>query len=179
MTARLAIASLAVVIVSDVARLVSLNLPPVERYAWLALGSRYVFDVGLLSTIITFPYWLFVALRNLVRWRLRPRWGPGWAFGSWLIPVLPVLVVREAARRSGSRPGGMALVVVWFVVFLAGEVLGDVSDFSDVNPTLAVSLYIAAAALAIAVVAHITGLQMRHHAELHAMRLVPGDLVQR
>jgi len=167
MTARTAIASLAVVIVSDVARLVVLYLPVDRRYAWLDLGSRVVFDVALLSTMITFLWWLYVALRNLVRWGLRPRWGPGWAVGSWLIPVadlvLPLLVVLEAARRSGSGRGGTALVVGWWVVFLAGEGLGD---FSTLDASVTVPLYVAAAALAIAVVAHITGLQVRHRAAL-------------
>jgi len=169
MTARTAIASLAVVIVSDVARLVVLYLPVDRRYAWLDLGSRAVFGVALLSTFITFLWWLYVALRNLHRWGLRPRWGPGWAVGSWLIPVadlvLPLLVVREAARRSGSGRGGSALVLVWWVVFLAGEGLGD---FSTLAAAVTVPVFIAAAALAIAVVAHITGLQVRHHAALGA-----------
>jgi hypothetical protein len=166
-TARTAIASLVVVIASDLARLAVLYLPADRRYAWLDLGSRVVFDVALLSTIITFLWWLYVALRNLVRWGLRPRWGPGWAVGSWLIPVadlvLPLLVVLEAARRSGSGRGGTALVVGWWVVFLAGEGLGD---FSTLDASVTVPFYVAAAALAIAVVAHITGLQVRHHAAL-------------
>jgi len=166
-TARTAIASLAVVIVSDLGRLLTLHLPADRRYAWLDLGSRLVFDVALLSTIVTFLYWLYVALRNLVRWGLRPRWAPGWAIGSWFIPVadlvLPLLVVLEAARRSGSGRGGTALVVGWWVVFLAGEGLGD---FSTLDASVTVPLYVAAAALAIAVVAHITGLQVRHHAAL-------------
>jgi hypothetical protein len=169
MTAHTAIASLAVVIVCDLARLAVLYLPADRRYAWLDLGSRLVFAVALLSTIITFLYWLYVALRNLVRWGLRPRWGPGWAIGSWLIPVadlvLPLLVVREAARRSGSGRGGTALVVVWWVVFLAGEGLGD---FSGLDAAVTVPLYVAAAALAIAVVAHITRLQVRRQNELAA-----------
>jgi hypothetical protein len=178
MTARTAIASLAVVIASDLARLIVLYLPADRRYAWLDLGSRVVFGVALLSTIITFLWWLYVALRNLVRWGLRPRWGPGWAVGSWLIPVadlvLPLLVVREAARRSGSGPGGSALVLVWWVVFLAGESLGD---FSTLDAVIVVPLYVAACALAIAVVAHITGLQVRRQAGFATAVPVPGGLV--
>jgi hypothetical protein len=77
--------------------------------------------------------------------------------------VLPLLVVREAARRSGSGPGGLALVRGWWVVFLAGEGLGD---FSTLDASVTVPLYVAAAALAIAVVAYITGLQVRHRAAL-------------
>jgi hypothetical protein len=173
MTARTAIASLAVVIVSDVARLVVLYLPVDRRYAWLDLGSRVVFDVALLSTMITFLWWLYVALRNLVRWGLRPRWGPGWAVGSWLIPVadlvLPLLVVREVARRSGSGPGGSALVLVWWVVFLAGEGL---ADFSGLNALVIVPLYVASAVLA-----HITGLQVRRQAGFATAVPAPGDLV--
>jgi hypothetical protein len=79
--------------------------------------------------------------------------------------VLPLLVVREAARRSGSGHGGSALVLVWWVVFLAGEGLGD---FSTLPAAVTVPVFIAAAALAIAVVAHITGLQVRHHAAARA-----------
>src|SRR5262245_16834483 len=170
MTARVVIASLAVVIGCDLARLLVLYLPADRRYAWLDLGSTHVFGVALVSTIIAFLWWLYVALRNLRRWGLRPRWGPGWAIGSWLIPVadlvLPMLVVREAARRSGSGRSGSTLVVVWWVVFLVGEGL---ADFSDLDPLLIVTLYVAAAALAIAVVAHITRLQLRRHAAMGAV----------
>lgn len=176
LTAGTAIASLSVVIASDVTRLVSVHLPPTARYAWLDLGSRVVFAVGLLSTIVTFLYWLYVATRNLVGWGLRPRWAPGWAIGAWFIPVadlvLPLLVVREAARRSGSGRGGAALVVVWWVVFLVAEGLGD---FSDLDAAVTVPLFIAAAGLTIAVVAHITGLEVRRRAELDAP--VPTPLV--
>jgi Domain of unknown function (DUF4328) len=170
MTAQTAIASLSVVIGCDLARLAVFYLRADRRYAWLDLGSRQVFAIALLSTIITFLWWLYVALRNLQRWGLRPRWGPGWAIGSWLIPVvdlvLPMLVVREAARRSGSGRGGSTLVVVWWVVFLVGEGL---ADFSDLDPLVIVPLYVAAAALAIAVVAHITRLQLRRHAAAGAV----------
>jgi len=179
MTAQTAIASLAVVIVSDLARLAALYLPADRRYAWLDLGSRLVFDVALLSTIITFLWWLYVALRNLVRWGLRPRWSPGWAIACWFIPVadlvLPLLVVREAARRSGSGRGGTVLVAVWWVVFLAGEGLGD---FSRLDGAITVPAYIAAAALAIAVVAYITRLQVRLQQEFAAAApVVAGDVV--
>jgi hypothetical protein len=153
-------------------------LPADRRYAWLDLGSRQVFAIALLSTIITFLWWLYVALRNLHRWGLRPRWGPGWAIGSWLVPVadlvLPLLVVREAARRSGSGRGGSTLVVVWWVVLLVSEGL---ADFSGLDPLLIVPLYVAAAALAIAVVARITRLQLRHHAALQAAPFVPRNRV--
>jgi|SRR5262245_25113304 len=178
MTAQIVIASLSVVIGCDLARLVVFYLPADRRYAWLDLGSQQVFGIALLSTIIAFLYWLYVALRNLLRWGLRPRWGPGWAVGSWFIPVadlvLPLLVVREAARRSGSGQSGSMLVVVWWVVFLVGEGL---ADFSDLPPLVIVPLYVAAAGLAIAVVVHVTRLQVRRHAAPQPAPLVPRHRV--
>ena len=64
--------------------------------------------------VVLFIVWMFRAAKNNeALGRRNPRFGPGWAIGSWFIPianlVIPVLIVQDLWRGGdASRPRGDA-----------------------------------------------------------------------
>jgi Domain of unknown function (DUF4328) len=132
-----------------------------EQPRWLAAASKALVTLGVSVAAGGFITWLGVAMSNLVRWDLRPRWSGDWALWCWFIPVLPLLVMRDVARRSGSGTGGTVLIVGWWVTYVGGASVG-LLFFR--GPVFAES-QICAAVLAIVVVSYITDLQERRQAE--------------
>lgn len=136
-----------------------------------------VAGIGLLVSLaitVLFIIWMWRAAKNLPFFgRVRPKFGPGFAIGGWFIPfanfIIPGMQMFDIDKgsgprlRGGERPRGSALVVVWWLFFIAGRAFGllaptfepgkayDVGAF-DVQNTL---LIVGSAATAIAAVAAI------------------------
>lgn len=127
-----------------------------------------------LAIAVLFMIWMWRAAKNLPFFgRVQPKFGPGFAIGGWFIPfanfIIPGMQMFDIDKgsgprlRSGERPRGSALVVVWWLVFIVGRAFGllapefeagkayDVANF-DVQNTL---LIVGSAATAIAAVAGI------------------------
>jgi len=126
-----------------------------------------------IGTGIVFLCWLHLCYRNLRALAVDdPPYTPGWAVGSWFIPVLnlfrPYQVVAGLWRTTAvpgtegddwRRRPASGLVAVWWLTFLAGGALsqfasvGGTSTFADVKREGAILfvshlLYVASAALA-------------------------------
>jgi hypothetical protein len=102
-----------------------------------------VFNVAVFVLFIIF---LFRAVKNTELWNtVKEKWTPGWAIGSWFIPlanfVLPFLVVLETWRRSdsdvvtGAKPQtSTGLLWAWWLLFVVGYVAIQFDPYD--NPTL-------------------------------------------
>jgi hypothetical protein len=85
--------------------------------------------VLLVLTAVAFIGWLFIAARAARR--IRPdalRFGPGWAIGSWFVPILcwlrPPKIVNDvwaAGGRWGQRETRSPLVGWWWAAFLVSN----------------------------------------------------------
>jgi hypothetical protein len=147
-------------------------------------------------TALAFVVWFYRAYVNLPALGAEDlRWGSNWAVGAWFVPFLnfvrpkslandiwrasdPALLQRKIGRPSGPVPWWHHL---WWVLFLAGAILGRVSAQAfDDSQTLADradaasyliatdALGIVSAAAAIAVVFATTQRQQRRAAVLAA-----------
>lgn len=121
-----------------------------------------VFIGALVATGVAFVTWLYIARKNLDRWRIRGlRWGPSWAIGAWILPlvnlVLPALVVHGVVRGSRTPPdqteaprGGSTLVWLWWLSYLLSGVGGVVfasQDFDNSDSTASIAGYNAISAV--------------------------------
>lgn len=80
-----------------------------------------------LTCVVLFCVWFHRAYGNLLALgEPRLRFAPGWAPGSFFVPILnlfrPYQIAREIWQRSGADGGG--LVVAWWTLFLASGVVG-------------------------------------------------------
>lgn len=90
----------------------------------------------LLGAGVMFVAWLFQMLNDAKRRGAHVTWGPGWAIGSWFIPmanlVLPAVVVMHAWRTRTGKTGINGYVVVWWVTLLLGLIgLRSASELYD------------------------------------------------
>jgi hypothetical protein len=79
-----------------------------------------ILEVLLLGSFGLFIAWLYRARRNLDGFEeARPKWGWGWTFAAWLIPVVnllaPPAVVADVARESRRAATAHASRVGWLV----------------------------------------------------------------
>jgi hypothetical protein len=144
------------------------------------------------ATAIAFITWLYIARKNLDRWRIRAlRWGPGWAIGAWILPlanlVLPAVVVNTVVRGSRTPSDevraprhGSVLIWLWWLTYLAagvGSLVFASRTFNETDSIGTIAAYdaagtvpdILAATLAIAVVGWVTRLQSRRHAVIQQL----------
>ncbi|MFW5740802.1 MAG: DUF4328 domain-containing protein [Myxococcota bacterium] len=88
-------------------------------------------------TALAFIVWFYYALRTNARRGRKKNYGPGWAVGSFLIPIasliLPYLVMRELCDYAPKTPDSERrnLVALWWGSFVAMHV-GNA--FSSVLP---------------------------------------------
>ena len=100
-------------------------------------------------TAIAFVGWLWVATANLRNAGARVRHAPGWALGSWLVPILnlwrPKQMVDDVWRASmpGVPPGvdlrfvrKPVVVTAWWAAYLIGSSLPAVGVMKSVRATL-------------------------------------------
>jgi hypothetical protein len=153
-----------------------------------------------LAITVLFIIWMWRAASNLPLFgRVRPKFSPGFAIGGWFIPlanfIIPGMQMFDIDKgsgprlRSGERPRGSGLVVVWWIVFVVGR-LGafaapsfklfhryDVDGFDIVNVLLVVgsALTAIAAVLAILVIRRITSRQEAGAGDLTAGTADPWD----
>jgi hypothetical protein len=146
-------------------------------------GVAGVYFLVFVAIAVLWMIWMWRAATNtaLLR-RYKPRFANGFAIGGWFIPlanlIIPGMHMYDIQRGSGPplRPGerapkGSGLLVVWWIVFVAGwvgSVTGqvtvknghryDASDFATRNAIFVVAMVaiVAAAVLAIIVVRSIT-----------------------
>ncbi len=145
-------------------------------------GAASLYFLLFLAIAVLWMIWMWRAAVNtrLLR-RFRPRFGPGFAIGGWFIPVanflIPGMHMYDIAKgsgppvRPGERPKGSALLVVWWVLFVAAWIgsgfgqatvkLGHLyrtSSFDVRNALFVVAMLaaLAASVLAIMVVRSIT-----------------------
>ena len=156
--------------------------------------------IAFVLTAIAFLRWFNAAYRNLAPLGADGlRFGTGWSIGAWFVPVLnlwrPKQIADEIWRGSDPasspaeggalhRSRGAALVTVWWALWLAASIGGNIaaralfsadtlddyrySAWVDIGVSL---LDIAAAALAIAVVRRITARQLERETGIEAAPL--------
>jgi hypothetical protein len=154
----------------------------------------FSFLVGLALAVL-FIIWMWRAASNLPLFgRVKPKFSPGFAIGGWFIPlanlIIPGMHMFDIDKGSGPRlrPGerarGSGLVVVWWIMFIVGRMLGmfaptfegfrsyNVSTFDVQNVLLIVGSAFAAVAsvAAILVIRQVTDAQ---EAGLHDLQ-TPG-----
>ena len=141
--------------------------------------------IALLASGIAFIRWFYAAYRNVTSLApAEVRFKPGWAIGAWFVPVLnlwrPKQIANEIwhvselqpapAGEHASRLGKTTtLLALWWGFWIAGAFVGNVSSRllfgsdtlvdirdSDKLDIVALSIDIAAAALAILVIDRIT-----------------------
>lgn len=97
--------------------------------------------LAVLLTGIAFLTWLHRAYGNLRLLTARePRFSPGWAVGYWFVPFLnlvrPYTILKEMWEHSGVRTSpdqpypttpNPVIVGVWWLAFLAGGIVGNLS----------------------------------------------------
>ncbi len=159
----------------------------------------FSFLVGLALAVL-FIIWMWRAASNLQLFgRVKPKFGPGFAIGGWFIPlanlIIPGMHMFDIDKGSGPplRPGerarGSGLVVVWWIMFIVGRMLGmlapsfegfrtyDVSNFDVQNVLLIVgSAFTAVAAVAaILVIRQVTAAQEAGLADLQTVGAAPAQ----
>jgi hypothetical protein len=153
--------------------------------------------VLLVATGVVFVIWLWRATQNLRAFPNPPlRKSPGWAIGSWFVPVLnlwaPKQMVNDAWRGSGphgAKPTWTSAPVptvftVWWVLLLASWAVGFVAGIPDTDTldldglraysfALLVSEVLAAAAAACAIVV-VVKISARQLAASTSVTATPG-----
>ena len=185
------LAVVAAISVADLGLTPSAVQDPAGAVAAIELVVLLVQVLAILGTAAAFMTWLFIAMKNLQGWRIRLKWGPGWAIGAWFIPfanlIIPVMVVNEAAQGSASTPdvrlapqrASTGLIGAWWATLLLGSCVTNLASrqtfatdqgaYAMGYQTPGTLLYVTAAVLGILVIRHITGLQERRHAAMAAM----------
>ena len=119
-----------------------------------------------LATIVFFCMWLYRAYNNLRAFNPSRRLdhSPGWAVGSFFIPlvnlVIPYRAVKEVWQKSGppdeallSEPGPPAYFPIWWLFWLLASFAGNISmrlSFNESVPErIATMVSIVASALSI------------------------------
>jgi Domain of unknown function (DUF4328) len=133
----------------------------------------------LIVTAVLFIRWFKRAYENVDALGGKRRHGPGWAIGSWFIPIanlwFPKRIANDIWRASNERGGERVspILTLWWVAFLlanwASQVGGrlniraeTIDDFRNASVAYVIgdSLDLAAAGLAIWVVRTITARQV-------------------
>jgi hypothetical protein len=122
-----------------------LVLAPDKAQAFLLLARAPLSAL----TAIAFIGWLWVATANVRNAGARVRHAPGWALGSWLVPILnlwrPKQMVDDVWRASmpGVPPGidlrfvrKPVVVTAWWAAYLIGSSLPAVGVMKSVQATL-------------------------------------------
>ena len=143
--------------------------------------------------VVLFIVWMFRAAKNNEALdRRRPRFGPGWAIGSWFIPianlVIPVLMVQDLWRGGdASYPRGDAhwrtapgswLVGWWWAAWLvallrfaySGAGLHDSGSLDDIETSNTVAL-VGVVVLAVAAVLAVLVVRNLSRRQLDALRV--------
>lgn len=113
-----------------------------EDPAYIALGLGYLARLGVLvAAAIAFLLWFHRAYANLPALGVwRPRYGTGWAVGSWFIPIFSWFRPKQYANdlwRAGDERGPTKwgtvddlpvsdLVHWWWIVWLVAGVVGNI-----------------------------------------------------
>ena len=136
-----------------------------DQRAFLALPVLAYF-ITFVVTVVAFLLWLHRCYENLAALGERGlRFTPGWAVGWWFIPfanlVRPYQVMRELWRRVAPAGIGLALLQVWWAVWLLANFFDGLVSRTGGNAETAFSNLgdIAAAVLAVLVVVRISGWQ--------------------
>jgi hypothetical protein len=115
-----------------------------DDYVGVTVGLWGLLSLAILVVLIVF---LWRAAKNTELWRReKARYGPGWAIGSWFIPlanlVLPAMVVQSIWKRSPTidpygyrhdEPAG--LVGWWWIAWVVGSLLFRFGPASGTDPT--------------------------------------------
>lgn len=118
------------------------------------------------TTVVFFCVWLYRASDNLRAFNAwsRPDYSPGWAVGSFFIPlvnlVVPYRAIKEVWQKSGlpdelllSEPGPPATFPVWWLFWLLASFAGNISMRASFNENVpestATMISIGASALSI------------------------------
>jgi hypothetical protein len=142
------------------------------------LVGQYATFAGLIGAAIAVPVWMHRAYRNLPALGATGlRWSPAWAAAGWFIPlaqlVIPLLVAYDLSAHAGGDTGRPSpLLVPWWAAWLAGYVLGLVSNQlgSFLHVALAIPSDLAllgAGVLLILIIQGVTRRQRARHGELH------------
>ena len=87
-----------------------------------------------LATFVLFIIWMWRAAKNVGRFgRARQKFGAGFAIGGWFIPlanfIIPAMQLFDIWKgsgpplRPGEKPKGSALIVLWWIPFILGRFL--------------------------------------------------------
>jgi uncharacterized protein DUF4328 len=164
----------------------------------LVAASVVILSLVLLATGVVFIAWLYRAAKNNeTLGREQPRFGAGWAIGSWFIPlasfVIPVLIVQDLWRGADpDRPRGdpawresprSALVAwwwgAWVLAWVASQALlldADTVDEVRTQDTVAIIGMVLTAGAAILAVAVVRALTRRQDACLAAQQQASGEV---
>ncbi len=149
---------------------------PVSADDVVALEDRYnaaflLVTVAYVATSIAFLTWFWRAYSNLTYFERPRRRTPGWALGSWFIPIagmfIPYGIGAEIWNQSKPEPGpisqgrdaNMEPVISWWALFLIMSLVNVVESFmlpedytaSDLAAYVGVDLVASVVAIAAAV----------------------------
>ena len=133
--------------------LLSGRLPALSRLESVVHTLRTLYWINLLLgavTAILFIAWFFQAYRNLVRAGIHDlRYGPGWAIGSWFIPIFSLFRPKQIANDLWKGSAGAATVGAerrhelplpaslnwWWALWLIGTLLAGFANrtIADAN----------------------------------------------
>jgi len=93
----------------------------------------------ILATAVAFIAWQSRVVDNVPALGLgTPRWSPRWSIVAWLIPLgsllLPVLAMRDVARRLAGGPWTL-LMVTWWIAWVVASVMDRLVAI-DVGPSI-------------------------------------------
>jgi heme/copper-type cytochrome/quinol oxidase subunit 2 len=156
-------------------------------------AASLLFVLVQVAIVALFIVWMFRAAKNHeALGRTNTRLGPGWAIGSWFIPVanlvMPVLIVQDLWRGGdASRPRGDAhwrdapggwLVGWWWAAWLvslvrfsySGAGLHDSGSLDDIETSNTVAL-VGVIVLAVAAVLAVLMVRALSRRQLDALRV--------
>jgi Domain of unknown function (DUF4328) len=102
--------------------------PLVALFGLAGLGYLAIF----IGTIVVFLRWFHLAARYSVARGVTLPATPGWAVGSWFVPVVNLFTPFRVTRAMLTGTGGNAgLVGAWQATWLVGNAVSNASSKSD------------------------------------------------
>jgi len=100
--------------------------PPLVLPHLMALnGTSSLISLALMAVAVVFLMWFYKAVTVAERLGLPARWSPGWAIGSWFIPIVSLWFPYQSAVDC-LPPGhpGRSTLKRWWALWIATQVMG-------------------------------------------------------